>query len=395
MASTATRTRLTKRKIDAITLPKSGEVILRDQDLPGFALRATKGAKAFVVEKRIKGRLHKVKVGTYGPFTVDQAREAARDILGKLARGESLSSSRGELTFEKFSELYLERYAIRKKSYLHEKGRLKHLAHWNTWKLSAITRDDVAELHSKLGKTHPVGANRVLALLRTMFRLGVAWGYLKTSPATHISMFPETSRDRFVQPDELPRLLTALKAETNPYIKSALLMCLLTGARRTEVLTAKWADVDLTAGTWRIPETKSGRWHLLPLPGPLVQILSDLPRQKDNPYLFVGQHGKSHLRNISKAWGAIRTEAGLPDVRIHDLRRTLGSWIAGTGVSLQVIGKILNHQHTNTTAIYSRLNLDPLREVLDMNARKMLTIGESHHEDQTTKETETAPTQAR
>ncbi|HBP90859.1 MAG TPA: integrase [Nitrospiraceae bacterium] len=390
MAGSSARVNLTKRKIDALPLPSAGQVIIRDRDLPGFALRATKGSKAFIVERRVKGRLHRVVIGPYGAWTVDGARDEAREILGKLARGESLSSSRGELTFEKFAELYLERYAVRKKSYLHEKGRLKHLAHWNTWKLSAITRNDVAELHSKMGKTHPVGANRVLALLRTMFRLAVAWGYLKTSPATHISMFPEISRDRFVQPDELPRLLTALKAETNPYIKSALMMCLLTGARRTEVLTAKWDDIDLTAGTWRIPETKSGRWHLLPLPGPLVQILSDLPRQKDNPYVFVGQHGKGHLRNISKAWGAIRTEAGLPDVRIHDLRRTLGSWIAGTGVSLQVIGKILNHQHTNTTAIYSRLNLDPLREVLDVNARKMLTIGENHHHEDQSQETDDA-----
>src|SRR5680860_1016930 len=86
------------------------------------------------------------------------------------------------------------------------------------------------------------------ALLRTMFRLAVAWGYLQTCPATNISMFPETSRDRFVQPDELPRLLTAIKEQSNPYIKSALMMCLLTGARRSEVLSAQWPDVDLTAG---------------------------------------------------------------------------------------------------------------------------------------------------
>ncbi|MDR4485514.1 MAG: site-specific integrase [Nitrospirales bacterium] len=381
MAGTSTRTNLTKRKIDALPLPSSGQVIIRDRDLPGFALRATKGSKAFIVERRVKGRLHRVVIGPYGAWTVDGARDEAREILGKLARGESLASSRGELTFEKFSELYLERYAIRKKSYLHEKGRLKHLAHWNTWKLSAITRDDVAELHSKMGKTHPVGANRVLALLRTMLRLGVAWGYLKTSPATHIAMFPETSRDRFVQPDELPRLLTALKAETNPYVKSALLMCLLTGARRTEVLTAQWADIDLTAGNWRIPQTKSGHWHLLPLPGPLVQILSELPRVQDNPYVFVGRHEKGHLKNISRAWRSIRKEAGIPDVRIHDLRRTLGSWIAGTGVSLHVLGKILNHQQPSTTAIYSRLNLDPLREVLESNAQRMLTMGEKTDEE--------------
>ncbi|MDR4485289.1 MAG: site-specific integrase [Nitrospirales bacterium] len=381
MASTATRTRLTKRKIDAITLPKSGEVILRDQDLPGFALRATKGAKTFVVEKRIKGRLHKVKVGTYGPFTIDQAREAARDTLGKLSRGEPLSSQRGDLTFGQFEKLYLQKYAIRKKSYHNEVLHLeKHLSHWRNWKLSGITRKDIFLLHAGIGQKHPVGANRVLSLLRTMFRLAVDWGLIRgESPATRISMFPEASRDRFVQPHELPKLLTALKAEPNPYIQSALLMGLLTGARRSEVLAAQWSDVDLNLGNWRIPQTKSGHWHLLPLPGPLVQTLSELPRVQDNPYVFVGRHGKGHLKNISKAWRGIRKEAGIPDVRIHDLRRTLGSWIAGTGVSLHIVGKILNHRQPSTTAIYSRLNLDPLREVLETNAQRMLLIEEHQY----------------
>jgi integrase len=131
----------------------------------------------------------------------------------------------------------------------------------------------------------------------------------------------------------------------------------------------------LAVGTWRIPQTKAGQWHLLPLPGPLIQILVELPRVMSNPYLFVGRHGKGHLKNISRGWGRIRKEAGLSDVRIHDLRRTLGSWMAGTGVSLQVIGKILNHRQPSTTAIYSRLNLDPLRQVLEENAQRMMLIG--------------------
>lgn len=379
MASTLTRTRLTKRKIDAISLPKTGELILRDQDLPGFAIRATKGAKTFMVEKRIKGRLHKVKIGTYGAFTVDQARDAARDTLGKLSRGEPLSGQRGDLTFGEFETLYLEKYAIRKKSYRNEVLHLeKHLSHWRGWKLAAITRKDVALLHAKIGKDRPVGANRVLSLIRAMFRLAIAWGLFRgESPASHVSMFPESSRDRFIQPQELPKLFTAMKAEPNPYIKAAFMMSLLTGARRSEVLSAQWSNIDLTAKIWRIPQTKSGQWHLLPLPGPLVQILEGLPRIKGNPFVFVGRHEKSHLQNISKAWKKIRDEAGIPDVRIHDLRRSLGSWLAGSGISLAIIGKILNHSQPSTTAIYSRLHIDPLREVLEINATKMLTIGAS------------------
>ncbi len=377
MANTTTRTKLTKRKIDAVTLPKSGERVLRDQTLPGFGLRVTKGAKTFMVEKRIQGRLHKVRVGAYGAFTVEQAREEAREVLGKLARGEPTASQRGDFTFGEFADLYLEKYAVRKKSYKYEVHYLqKHLSRWRNWKLSAITRKDIAFLHAKIGKAHPVGANRVLSLLRTMFRHAVSLGFIRgDSPASNISAFPETSRDRFVQPNELPRLFAALKEEANPYIKTALMMSLLTGARRSEVLAAKWADIDFAIDTWRIPQTKAGNWHLLPLPRPLVHILVDLPRVMGNPFVFVGRHGKGHLQNIARGWGRIRKEAGLPDIRIHDLRRTLGSWLAGTGVSLQVIGKILNHSQPSTTAIYSRLNLDPLRQVLEDNAQRMMLLG--------------------
>lgn len=87
MAKTSNRVRLTKRKIDAALFPQSGEIIIRDVDLPGFCVRITSGSKSFIVEKRIKGRLHKVTVGTYGPLTVHQGREAAREVLGKLLRG--------------------------------------------------------------------------------------------------------------------------------------------------------------------------------------------------------------------------------------------------------------------------------------------------------------------
>ena len=377
MSNTTTRIKLTKRKIDAIALPINGELILRDQDLPGFGLRVTKGAKTFIVEKRINGRLHKVAVGAYGAFTIDQAKEEAREVLGKLTRGEPIGSKRGEVTFGEFSDLYLEKYSSRKKSHSFEIHYLeRHLSKWRNWKLSAITRKDIAFLHANIGKAHPTNANRVLSLLRTMFRHAVSLGFIQgESPASNISAFPETSRDRFVQPDELPKLFKAMKAEPNPYIKAAILMGLLTGARRSEVLSAKWVDVDLAVGTWRIPQTKAGSWHLLPLPGPLKQILIDLPRVMSNPYLFVGRNGKGHLKNITRGWGRIREEAGLPDIRIHDLRRTLGSWMAGTGVSLQVIGKILNHRQPSTTAIYSRLNLDPLRTVMEENAERMMLLG--------------------
>ena len=137
----------------------------------------------------------------------------------------------------------------------------------------------------------------------------------------------------------------------------------------------RWEDVSLTRAEWRISQTKAGRPHLLPLPHALVTLLRRVPRMDGVPYVFVGQDGMSPLHNMKRAWDHIRTKAGIPDVRFHDLRRTVGSWLAGSGESLSLIGKVLNHRDVNTTAIYARLNLDPVRQALERQATKMLEAG--------------------
>jgi len=207
-----------------------------------------------------------------------------------------------------------------------------------------------------------------------MFNLAQDWGlYAGENPATRIQMFREDSRDRFVQPEELHRLFQAIAEEADPSVRAVLLTALLTGARRTEVLTMRWDEVSLTRAEWRIPDTKGGRPHLLPLPHALVATFRSLPRVDGNPYVFPGQSGSGHLQNMKRAWDRIRLAAGIHDVRFHDLRRTVGSWLAGSGESLHLIGKVLNHRDVSTTAIYARLNLDPVRQALERNAEKMLS----------------------
>lgn len=251
---------------------------------------------------------------------------------------------------------------------------------FRTRKLTDLSRNEVARIHAKVGATVPYRANRLVALLRKMFNLARHWGlYSGENPATHIQFFREESRDRFVQPEELPRLFQAIGEEPNLYVRTILLTALLTGARRSEVLTMRWEHVSLSRAEWRIPHTKAGRPHLLPLPNPLVALLSSLPRVDGVPYVFPGQNGVGHVQNIKRAWDRIRVRAGIQDVRFHDLRRTVGSWLAGSGESLQLIGKVLNHSDVSTTAIYARLNLDPLRQALERNASKMLETAESKH----------------
>ena len=304
--------------------------------------------------------------------------QTRRAHVGAIAQGTDPAQVRQdrlhEPTFADLTAQYLERHAPRKRSARDDRGMLNtHLAVFRTRKLTDLNRNDVARLHAQVGETAPYRANRLVALLRKMFNLARDWGlYAGENPATRIQMFREESRDRFVQPEELPRLFQAITEEADPAVRAVVLTALLTGARRTEVLTMQWNDVSLTRAEWRIPHTKAGRPHLLPMPHALVTLLRSLPKMDGNPYVFPGLDGVGHLQNMKRAWDRIRVKAGIRDVRFHDLRRTVGSWLAGSGESLSLIGKVLNHRDVSTTAIYARLNLDPVRQALERNASKML-----------------------
>jgi integrase len=170
----------------------------------------------------------------------------------------------------------------------------------------------------------------------------------------------------------MPRLAQAIDQEENPYVRAALWLYLLTGLRKNELLRAEWRDVDFATQILRVPETKSGRVHYVSLSGPAMQILNDLPREKDNPYILPGNKEGEHLVNMDKPWFRVRTRAKIADVRLHDLRRTVGSWLATDGRSLLLIGRVLNHARQQTTQIYAHLQQDPIREALERHASRIL-----------------------
>jgi integrase len=380
--------RLTKRVVDKAACPPTGQLFLRDADLPGFGVRLTKGQKTFILEKRILGRRRRLTIGPFGPLTVEQARTKAEQLAGRIAAGEDPAQERldtqHELTFGRLIDLYLERHGPRKKTAKADKNRLeRHVSDWKTWRLSAITRAEVARRHSQIGASTPYDANRLLALLSRMFNLAHVWGvYAGENPTVGVERFPEVTRDRFVQPDELPRLFKSIEKELDPYIRTGFLTSLLTGARIGEVLSMQWDHVSLEQAVWRLPETKAGRPHLLPLPGPVLNALRTLPRLEGNPFVFPSHGKQGHLTDLSRAWARLCERAKLADLRIHDLRRTLGSWLAVSGASLTLIGKVLNHSQVSTTQIYARLNLDSVREALEANAKKMIQLAKPLRQQQ-------------
>lgn len=377
--------RITKIVLDAAPIPKTGQTFIRDTKDVGFALRITSGGKkVFVFEGRIEGRPRRMTIGPYGPLTVEDARKEVLKLKGRIAKEEenpadSKIARRRGMTFGEYLDHYVARHAEvkNKPSSLRSVRSIinRHLQPWRGRKLSSITRQDVAELHARIGRKAPIRANRTVALLRRAFNVAKMEGVLKAdNPASKIEFFREVSRDRFLKPEELPRFVEALAREESPFIRVLFLVLILTGARRSEALGMQWRDVDLERAVWQIKETKQGKPHTIPLPGAVVDLLVALPRVEGNDHVFpgIGDKGKGPINNVFKPWRRICERAGLKDVRVHDLRRTLGSWLAGSGESLILIGKALGHSTPTSTAVYARMDLSPLREALERNATKMI-----------------------
>ena len=248
---------------------------------------------------------------------------------------------------------------------------------WGNLKAASVQHADVASLHSKIGKEHPYEANRTIELISKMFELGKRWRFVleeRANPAKGIEHFKEHKRDRWVTPDELPRLAQAIDQEVNLYARYALWLYLLTGVRKMELLTAKWEYIDWERRELRIPQTKGGRVLYLPLTEAALTLLRNIPQLQGNPFVLPGAKEGKHLVNISKPWRRVRKAAGIPDVRLHDLRRTVGSWLAQAGNSLHLIGRILNHSTQSTTAVYARFAQDHVRQALEAHGKRILGV---------------------
>jgi integrase len=370
-------TTLTASKVDALKVPVSGRTDHWDAKVSGFGLRLSPSGKAWFIRYRLNGRRRRIVLGRFPAMSLADARAAARKLLGQVAAGadpaEAKTDAKHEATLQNLVDAYMQRHAEphKRTAWQDRKVLGRYLpSTWYTRRLSTITRDEVVELHARVGRDHGhYAANRLLALLRTMLNLARDWNLLKgDNPAIRIKLFKEEKRERFLSPEEVRRLNDALLDEPNPYWKAYFPLALMLGTRRAELLSVRWENVDLEARTLRLPETKAGRSHLLPLPGPAIELLQSLPSRGQGEFVFPGPGACGHLVEPAKAWQRIRRRANLTDARIHDLRRTLGSWLASAGYSLPLIGKALNHSQPATTAIYARLDLDPVREALERNA---------------------------
>ena len=277
--------KLVKRAIDTMTYDKTPAIkdgktiypkdIRWDTALPGFGVRLfPTGRKSFVLSYRTNGRKRLMSIGTYGILTLDKAREMARGYLVSKGKEDPLDKrqriAQGN-TVKELCNAYLERYAKpHKKSWKDDERRINNrlIPTWGNLKASNINHTDVATLHRNIGKKHRYEANRTVELISKMFDLARLWKIVPdthTNPARDIKHYKEEKRDRWVKPEELPKLAQAIDEEENLYARNALWLYLLTGVRKSELLKAKWEDIDLDQKELKIPETKNGKTHYIPL----------------------------------------------------------------------------------------------------------------------------------
>ncbi len=391
--------RITKRAVDAAK-PGERDTYLWDADLSGFGLKATPaGRKVYLVQYRLggrKGRTRRVTIGRHGsPWTPESARNEAKRLLGEVGAGrdpaEERTQARGDLTIAELCDRYIAEGCATKKpsTVMSDKGRIEcHIKPiLGRRKVTSISRPDVTrflqdvasgkaatDMKTESGRARVKGgkgtATRTVGLLGGIFTFAVEIGLRPDNPVRGVKRFKDKKFERFLSPSELARLgdtlSTAQQDGENPFAVAAIRLLVLTGARKSEILTLKWEHVDTERGCLRLPDSKTGA-KVIPLGAAALEALSEIPRIEGNPYVIPGRKGR-HFANIHYNWERIRKRAGLEDVRLHDLRHSFASVAVAGGSSLYLVGKVLGHEQASTTERYAHLTDDPLKAVADKTA---------------------------
>ncbi len=378
--------KLTKRSVEA-AVPKGRDHFLWDDDLSGFGLRVfASGKRSYLVQYKAAGRTRRVTIGPHGPITAEQARKRALVLLGEAKSGGDPAEERaGDRTVAQLAERYMNEWASRhKKPRSAEEDarnlRLHVLPALGRRKVRDITKVDIERLHVSLSvertddgmeRPTPVRANRVLALLSKMFALAEEWEMrpVGSNPCHGVTRLKEIPRKRYLSPSEVARLWQVLaEAErdgTAPVAVVTLVrLLLLTGARLSEIQKLRWAEVDFERACLHLPDSKTGA-KVVHLNAPALQVLAAIERVEFNPYVIAGENPGAHFVGVQKAWQRLRAKAGLDDLRLHDLRHSYASVLAGLGESLPVIGALLGHKVPATTARYAHVADDPAKRAAE------------------------------
>ena len=363
---------LSNRAVNAMKFEK--DTVVWDRRLTGFGVRVyPTGGKVYLAHARGPEGPRRIRVGHHGVLNAEQARQRAALIIARIRAGEEPVPeplvAAGPTVAEVAERFRRDHIAVRLKA--SSARRLQSVIRWHILPafgnrpMVGIERKDVLALHQRMSGT-PNQANRMLRTLSLMYTLARDWDLLPAglraaghNPCTGVMKYPERKRERFLTDAEFERLGDVLKeAEERGGASessiAAIRLLLLTGCRKSGILTLRWEHVDLPAAQLHLPDTKTGA-RTVSLPEDAVKVLEEIPRVPGNPWVIAGRKPGTHLKGLDVGWRTLRSRAGLKDVRIHDLRHSYASRALALGESLPMIGKLLGHKQIETTARYAHL----------------------------------------
>ncbi|MTH96130.1 site-specific integrase [Roseibium sp. RKSG952] len=397
--------KITKRVIDSAK-PSAKQYFIWDDHVKGFGIVVLpSGQKSFILQYRtLAGRSRRLTLGQYGALTPVEGKRMAGDALAKIRNGEDPLAHRRALrsapTVNDLMDRYWSEHVLVHNAQTTQRGVnyiLKKIVRPNlgSLKLSEITRKDVAVLHSKLGNT-PRQANQSLSILSKAFNLAEVWGWRpeQSNPVRMIKRYKENERDRFLSDAELSRLGNILneaeaiglpweikangktrkhlppneedrRTRVSPVALLAIRLLLLTGARLSEVLTLEWSHVDMDKGMLALPSRKGDGRKPHPVSNGVLALLKRCQTElQESRYVLPREHDLNrHVAKevVENAWQRIRKYAGLEDVRLHDLRHTIGTFAAQAGGNAFMISHLLRHSNLSTTNRYVNTDHNPIR----------------------------------
>jgi integrase len=400
---------LTKRQIDAAVYRGTGNSrdVRWDDDPHGLGLRIYPGGgrKTFVLSYRANGTKRLMTLGDYGVLTLEQGRKAARRALqtvetehaDPLLEKRRAASEARTGTVQAMFDAYVEarisdpRRPMKAADYPRRLARLYITPRFGARRTDDIKRSEIREWHGSLANV-PVQANRALQYLKAAFQWRLAQSDDRPdkradarNPCWGVVLYSERPRTVRLELAELPKLEAAIDTETNdPYLRAFLRFVLATGCRRSEALKLQWKDVKMHEATGAVVfrDTKGGGDRSVPLSAYATRLLRTLPRIKGNPHVFVGRSTGAHIVAPDKAWGRIRSKANLGHLRMHDLRRTFGSWLGEAGFTSKQIGSTLGHKTDITSRVYMALGESSKRATVDAVEQLIVESTSTRHSQQ-------------
>lgn len=315
---------------------------------------------------------------TIGPTDViklEAARQKARELLAQVYLGEDPAHHKRQLKVTPtlnhiVAQYYLPHIQAYKKDVQRDKSLLKNhlLPVLGQHKLCAITTEEMAKIHRAMAERGlaPATCNHAIKLMRFLFNLAIKqWKIpgVKENPATAITLFKVDNQQQvFLSPEQIQRLIAETQKSQNSQLVYIVALLSLTGVRKRNVLDARWCDIDEDQSIWTIPVTKSGKSQVIYLSEEALQVLQILPSRGRSDYVVPNPDTGKPYYNIYYGWNTARTKAGLPHVRIHDLRHTFASLLINSGHSLYVVQKALGHHSPNVTMRYAHLADETLKQ---------------------------------